>query len=823
MYRGRFFTHTSVTIAKCHAGSFTEDLGIKDKPISTGYVLRAMFEFIWPKNGKQVKIRVLIALSLLLLSKLLNISVPFMFKYLIDELNKGHTLKVDTTESAILSMVTALLIGYGAARAGAALFGELRNAIFANVAHRSIRELAKRVFSHIHKLDLSFHLGRQTGALSKAIDRGTKGISFILSALVFNIVPTIFEVGLVSGVLWYKFGLSYAAVAIGCITGYTAYTFAVTQWRTKFRVNMNKADNEAGNKAIDSLINFETVKYFNNEEHEIERYGKVLSQYEIASIKTQTSLAMLNFGQNAIFSLGLTGIMLLAASGITDGSMTVGDLVAVNGLIFQLSMPLTFLGSVYREVKQSVTDMETMFRLTMIKSAVKDKENAPPFQISHTASSIVFDNVTFGYLKEQKILDKLTFEVPSGKKVAIVGGSGSGKSTIIRLLYRFYDPQDGEIRINNENIQHVSLSSLRKAIGIVPQDTVLFHDTILYNINYGNLKATKEQVYEAAKLAEVHNAIMRMPKQYDTMVGERGLKLSGGEKQRIAIARALLKDPIVLVYDEATAHLDTVTEQAILKSLRTLTKNRTSIVIAHRLSTVIDCDHIVILEKGKVLEQGSHAELMANDKGYYTSLWNTYLLTMSYPIQQHFGINNLDDALFGGGTGSGNPIGDVMSMAHNMMNSFQMNSGMHMNSDPNNPNVKVFGVSSMNVTQLARGPDGRPHVIQAHDEKRMGPNGIWQTKKALKDSDRGIDKMQVGYFVGDQGEIVERHYDPATGQYRQNVQHRGYTQPNFRQQWQQQAQQAVRGPPQSQQHQYLPQGSHQQQSLPAPSPYQYQY
>ncbi|CAF1128071.1 unnamed protein product [Adineta ricciae] len=599
------------------------DIAGTAKPISTRYILKAMLDFIWPKTGKQVKIRVLIALSLLLLSKLLNISVPFMFKYLVDELNKGRTLHGDTTQSAVISMITALLIGYGAARAGAALFGELRNAIFANVAHRSIRELAKKVFSHIHNLDLSFHLGRQTGALSKAIDRGTKGISFVLSALVFNIVPTIFEVGLVSGVLWYKFGFSYGAIAFGCIAGYTAYTLAVTQWRTKFRVQMNRADNEAGNRAVDSLINFETVKYFNNEAHELDRYDKTLSEYESASIKTQTSLAMLNFGQNAIFSLGITAIMLLAAGGINDGTMTVGDLVAVNGLVFQLSMPLNFLGSVFREVKQSVVDMETMFRLTMVEANVKDKDKATKLDISTNHSSIVFDNVTFGYEEGQKILDKLSFTVPSGHKVAIVGGSGSGKSTIVRLLFRFYDPQSGQIRINNQNIQEVSLSSLRKAIGVVPQDSILFHDTIFYNINYGDLKASKEDVYKAAKLAEVHNAILRMPKKYDTLVGERGLKLSGGEKQRISIARALLKDPIILVYDEATAHLDTATEQAILNSLQKLTKNRTSIVIAHRLSTVTDCDNIIILDQGRVVEQGTHDELVMKENGRYASIWNT--------------------------------------------------------------------------------------------------------------------------------------------------------------------------------------------------------
>ncbi|CAF0894953.1 unnamed protein product [Adineta steineri] len=606
-----------------HNGTGAPDVAVPKQNITARYIFKAMFDFIWPKNGKQVKIRVLIALGLLLISKLLNISVPFMFKYLVDELNKGRTLHGDTTQSTIISMVTALLIGYGAARAGAALFGELRNAIFANVAHRSIRELAKKVFSHIHNLDLSFHLGRQTGALSKAIDRGTKGISFVLSALVFNIVPTMFEVGLVSGVLWYKYGLSYGAIAFSCIAGYTAYTFAVTQWRTKFRVQMNKADSEAGNRAVDSMINFETVKYFNNEAHELERYDKTLSEYETASIKTQTSLAMLNFGQNAIFSLGLTGIMLLAAGGISDGSMTVGDLVAVNGLIFQLSMPLNFLGSVYREVKQSVVDMETMFRLTMVESSVKDKEKASSLAISPEQSSIVFDNVTFGYSEGQKILDKLSFTVPAGQKVAIVGGSGSGKSTIVRLLFRFYDPQSGQIRVNDQNIQEVSLSSLRKAIGVVPQDSILFHDNIFYNINYGNLKASKEQVYEAAKLAEVHNAILRMPNKYETVVGERGLKLSGGEKQRISIARALLKDPIILVYDEATAHLDTITEQAILNSLQKLTRNRTSIVIAHRLSTVTDCDNIIILDQGKVIEQGTHDELLAKENGHYATIWNT--------------------------------------------------------------------------------------------------------------------------------------------------------------------------------------------------------
>uniref|UniRef100_A0AAQ5XCV7 Iron-sulfur clusters transporter ABCB7, mitochondrial n=1 Tax=Amphiprion ocellaris TaxID=80972 RepID=A0AAQ5XCV7_AMPOC len=552
-----------------------------------------------------------------------NVMVPFMFKYAVDELNQmsGHMLNLNDAPSTVATMATAVLIGYGVSRACAAFFNELRNTVFGKVAQSSIRRIAKNVFLHLHNLDLGFHLSRQTGALSKAIDRGTRGISFVLSALVFNLGPTVFEMGLVSAILYYKCGGQFAAVALGTLSAYTLFTILVTQWRTRFRIEMNKADSEAGNAAIDSLLNYETVKYFNNEKYEAQRYDGFLKIYEASSLKTTSTLAMLNFGQSAIFSVGLTGIMLLASKGITAGTMTVGDLVMVNGLLFQLSLPLNFLGTVYRETRQALIDMHTLFTLLSIDTKIK-RDLAPPLTIAPQESTICFEDVYFEYLEGQKVLNGVSFEVPAGKKVAVVGGSGSGKSTIVRLLFRFYEPQRGNIYIAGQNIRDVSLDSLRKALGVVPQDAVLFHNTIFYNLQYGNINATPEEVYQVARLAGIHDAILRMPHGYDTQVGERGLKLSGGEKQRVAIARAILKNPPILLYDEATSSLDSITEENILSSMKGMVKDRTSVFIAHRLSTIVDADEIIVLNEGKVAERGTHHALLSTPDSLYADLWN---------------------------------------------------------------------------------------------------------------------------------------------------------------------------------------------------------
>ncbi|XP_043211664.1 iron-sulfur clusters transporter ABCB7, mitochondrial-like isoform X2 [Amphibalanus amphitrite] len=612
-----------------HPGASTlsqESLGPLQGPdVSSSQMVKTMLGYVWPKDDKESRRRVVAAVGLLAGAKLLNVQVPFIFKSLVDYLNThtGEMLTLAEPVSTVTTYATALVIGYGLARAGAAAGNELRNAVFATVAQRSIRKVAKNVFLHLHELDLSFHLSRQTGALSKAIDRGSRGINFALSALVFNVVPTIFEVSLVSGILWYSCGPAFAGVTLSCIAAYTALTLGITQWRTKFRVQMNKADNEAGNKAVDSLINYETVKYFNNEKYEADQYDAVLAKYEHASLKTTTSLALLNFSQNAIFSTALAAIMVLASREIVNGNMSVGDLVMVNGLLFQLSIPLNFLGSVYREIRQALIDMKAMFTLLNVQPKVQNKLQAPALSVTPETASIAFDNVSFRYLNDQSILRDLSFTVEPGHKVALVGGSGSGKSTVIRLLYRFFEPCSGSISINGQNIQDVDLESLRKSIAVVPQDSVLFHDTIYHNLAYGDLSRPKEDVYEAAKMADLHDSILNWPNGYDTQVGERGLKLSGGEKQRVAIARAILKDSPILIFDEATSSLDSITEGNIMDALRRATKGRTSICIAHRLSTVLDADQILVLGEGRVVERGTHSELLRNPDGLYTRLWQS--------------------------------------------------------------------------------------------------------------------------------------------------------------------------------------------------------
>ncbi|XP_043701529.1 ABC transporter B family member 25, mitochondrial [Telopea speciosissima] len=589
-------------------------------------ILQTLAKYLWLKDNLEFRLRVVMAVGLLVGAKVLNVQVPFLFKLAIDwlstETGTGSELAslatANSTFLALFATPAAVMIGYGIARAGASACNELRNAVFSKVAFRTIRIVSKKVFSHLLDLDLQYHLSRQTGALNRIIDRGSRAINFILLSMVFNVVPTILEISMVSGILAYKFGASFAWITSLSVAAYVIFTLTVTQWRTKFRQAMNKADNDASSKAIDSLINYETVKYFNNEAYEAEKYDEFLKRYENAALKAQSSLAYLNFGQNVIFSTALSTAMVLCSNGIMKGEMTVGDLVMVNGLLFQLSLPLNFLGSVYRETRQSLIDMKSMFQILEEKPEIEDKPYAKPLKLY--GGNIEFENVQFGYLTERRILDGVSFSVPAGKSVAIVGTSGSGKSTILRLLYRFFDVQAGSIKIDGQDIRDVTLESQRKSIGVVPQDTVLFNDTIFHNIHYGRLSATEEEVYDAARRAAIHDTIMNFPEKYSTVVGERGLKLSGGEKQRVALARAFLKAPAILLCDEATSALDSTTEAEILSALNSLSKNRTSIFIAHRLTTAMQCDGIIVLENGKVVEQGSHETLLPM-AGRYAQLW----------------------------------------------------------------------------------------------------------------------------------------------------------------------------------------------------------
>ncbi|KRX41070.1 ATP-binding cassette sub-family B member 7, mitochondrial, partial [Trichinella murrelli] len=599
-------------------GSLMAGLNAKGKATTDWTVVKKILLFVWPKGNPGLKSRVVLALCFLIVAKVINVTVPLIFKQAVDYYEKMNINLFPTDET--ISRVTS--VGF-AILSCASLFNELRNAVFAKVSQHSIRSIARSIFMHLHTLDMNFHINRQTGALGKALDRGSRGINFVLSALVFNIFPTAFEFGLVTSIMYYKFGLEFALLTLGCIGSYSTYTVMLTRWRTKFRHEMNEYDNAAGSSAIDSLINFETVKYFNNEKFEADQYDSLLAKFEDASLKTASSLALLNFGQNVIFSVSLAGIMVLSAQHIVAGSMTVGDMVMVNGLLMQLSFPLNFLGSVYREVRQSVIDMQAMFSLLHLEPTVKEKPNATVLSLTAEEASIRFEDVWFEYIPGQKILKGITFTVPAGKKVAIVGGSGCGKSTIVRLLFRFYCTDKGNIYVGDHNICDLTLKSLRDHIAVVPQDCVLFHNTILYNIHYGNVNASLDEVYEAARVADLHDAIMRMPNGYDTVVGERGLKLSGGEKQRVAIARAILKNAPIIIYDEATSSLDPITEKNIMRSMKKAISNRTSLFIAHRLATIVDADLIVVLEDGVVKEFGQHHELLARPNSRYSLLWHS--------------------------------------------------------------------------------------------------------------------------------------------------------------------------------------------------------
>ena len=572
--------------------------------------LKRLFPYLW-----DYKWRVLAALTFVLAAKLGNVGVPLLLKTLVDAMS----LKPGNVQ-AILVVPVALLLGYGLLRLSTSLFTELRELVFAKATEGASRKISLEVFRHLHALSLRFHLERQTGGMTRDIERGTRGVHSLISYSLYSIIPTLFEVGLVLGILAVKFDIWFAWITLSALAFYITFTVTVTEWRTKFRKEMNELDSSAHSRAIDSLLNYETVKYFNNEKFEATRYDENLQRYRRAAIKSQTTLSMLNTGQQLIIAFGLVAMLWRATQGVVDGRMTLGDLVMVNAFMIQLYIPLGFLGVIYREIKQSLTDLDKMFTLLEKEREIADEPGALPLHIVGEPP-VRFENVSFSYEAARPILKNVSFEIPPGKTVAVVGSSGAGKSTLARLLFRFYDVQHGRITIAGQDIKHVTQSSVRQAIGIVPQDTVLFNDTVEYNIAYGQPGASRAEVEGAAKAARIHDFIVSTPLGYNTMVGERGLKLSGGEKQRVAIARTLLKNPPVMIFDEATSALDSANERAIQAELRTTAQNKTTLVIAHRLSTVVDAHEILVMDDGRIVERGTHAELLALGQKY-ARMWN---------------------------------------------------------------------------------------------------------------------------------------------------------------------------------------------------------
>lgn len=584
---------------------------MNDKPFHSFdlQIIRDLLPYLWPKGTPSLRRAVICSLACLIVAKAAISLVPLLYKAVVDHLTRTDTLVIPF----------GLIVAYGGARLGATVFEELRNALFMRVSGNATRLLGLQVFRQLHQLSLRFHLDRRTGGLARAIERGTQGISVILSRVLFSLFPIVFEVVLVSVVLGSLFGLSFSLVTLATIVLYTGFTIVMTSWRMRFRRMVNDASVEASSRSIDSLLNYETVKYFGNEEHEAKRLDVSLRQHEEAAIQSQWTFAALSVGQTLIIAGGLVAVMLMAARGIQKGEMTVGDLVLVNAYILQLYQPLNFFGLMYREVRQALIDMEDMLKLLHTSAEVADRKDARALLLQ--AGRVEFDRVSFGYDGRRKILDDISFEIPAGHTVAIVGATGAGKSTLSRLLYRFFDVTEGTIRIDGQDIRDIAQASLRASIGIVPQDTVLFNDTIRYNIAYGRLDASDAEVEAAARSAHIYEFITSLPERYETRVGERGLKLSGGEKQRVAIARTILKRPPILVFDEATSALDTATEREIQNNLREISRRHTTMVIAHRLSTVVEADEIIVLDDGRIIEQGTHAELLQRG-GAYARMWN---------------------------------------------------------------------------------------------------------------------------------------------------------------------------------------------------------